>query len=218
MAPYIYGSRGGVHIIDLTKTDGRLQAALKFIHQTTAAGGKVLFVGTKRQARSIVREEAIAAGQPFVTERWLGGLLTNFRTIRTQVARLRKLEAGLSSGDFAAKYNKKEVADLTEEAAALERIFGGIKELDGLPAALFVVDVPAELIAVREARRLGLPVVAITDTNADPDLVDYVIPANDDAIKAIRLITHAAAAEAAAGASESAAKAGEREAAAATAA
>jgi small subunit ribosomal protein S2 len=200
MKPYIYGARGGVHIIDLTKTGALLKEATDFARQTAANGGKVLIVGTKRQAVPVVREEAEAAGMPYVTERWLGGMLTNFRTIRLQVQRLKKLEAGLESGDFAGKYNKKEVLDFSNEAAALNRVFGGIKHMDGLPGAVFVVDVPKEGIAVAEARKLGLPVIAIADTNADPDLIDYPIPANDDAIKAVRIITRTIAQAAAEGA------------------
>lgn len=200
MKQYIYGARGGVHIIDLTRTGTLLKEATDFARQTATNGGKVLIVGTKRQAAPVVKEEAEAAGMPFVTERWLGGMLTNFRTIRLQINRLKKLEAGLESGDFASKYNKKEVLDFTNEAASLNRIFGGVKHMDGLPGAVFVVDVPKESIAVAEARKLGIPVIAITDTNADPDLVDYPIPANDDAIKAVRVITRQIAQAAAEGA------------------
>lgn len=213
MKPYIYGARGGVHIIDLTKTGKLLQEATDFARQVTAGGGKILIVGTKRQAAPVVREEAQAAGMPYVTERWLGGMLTNFRTIRLQVQRLKKLQAGLESGDFASKYNKKEVLDLSNEAEALERIFGGIKHMDGLPGAVFVVDVPKESIAVAEARKLGLPLIAIADTNADPDLIDYPIPANDDAIKAVRVITRQIAQAAAEGAKLATAKAAEEKAA-----
>jgi small subunit ribosomal protein S2 len=209
MQKFIFGARGGVHIIDLTKTGVLLKEAVDFARETAANGGKVLLVGTKRQAAAVVREEAEAAGMPFVTERWLGGMLTNFRTIRLQVQRLKKLEAGLSSGDFASKYNKKEVLDFTNEAAALNRIFGGIKDMDGIPGAVFVVDVPKETIAVAEARKLGIPVIAIADTNADPDLIDYPIPANDDAIKTVRIITHTIAQAAAEGAKQYAAKAKE---------
>jgi small subunit ribosomal protein S2 len=199
MKRYIYGARGGVHIIDLTHTGPMLDAAAKFVHDTTAAGGKVLFVGTKRQAAPVIKAEAEAAGMPFVTERWLGGMLTNFRTIRSQVARLKKIETGLESGDYATKYNKKEQLDFTNEAAALNRIFGGIKGMDQLPAAVFVVDAPKEALAIAEARKLGIPVVGIADTNADPDLIDYPIPANDDAIKAVTVITHMIAQSAADG-------------------
>lgn len=190
MKQYIYGARGGVHILDLTKTVGLLDDAAKFAREVTEQGGTILFVGTKRQAKNIVKEEAVAAGMPYVTERWLGGLLTNFRTIRTRITRLKKLEAGLESGDFATKYNKKEVLDLTNEKDALDRIFGGIKDMDQLPKAVFVVDMIREDIAVTEAQALGIPVIAIADTNANPDAVEYPIPANDDAIKSIRVITH----------------------------
>jgi small subunit ribosomal protein S2 len=206
MKQFIYGARGGVHIIDLTKTAPLLEEAVAFARKAAATGGKILFVGTKRQAAAIVREEAVAAGMPFVTERWLGGMLTNFRTIRLQVNRLKKLEAGLENGDFAAKYNKKEVLDFTNEAAALDRVFGGIKDLDQVPAAVFVVDVSKETIAVAEARKLRIPVIAIADTNVDPDLIDYPIPANDDALKAVKLIAHAIGVAAAEGAKEAGAK------------
>jgi small subunit ribosomal protein S2 len=212
MKPYIFGARGGVHIIDLTQTAPMLDAAVAFVNKTTASGGKILFVGTKRQAAPIVQAEAVAAGMPFVTERWLGGMLTNFRTIRQQVARLKKIENGLESGDYAEKYNKKEQLDFTNEAAALNRIFGGIKGMDGLPAAIFVVDAPKEGLAIAEARKLGIPVVGIADTNANPDLLDYAIPANDDAIKAVKVITHMIAEAAADGAKVAASKAKEAEA------
>jgi small subunit ribosomal protein S2 len=200
MKPYIYGVRGGIHILDLTQTAVLLKEAIEFVKQTSENGGKVLIVGTKRQAIPVVKEIAEATGMPYVTERWLGGMLTNFRTIRLQVQRLKKLEAGMESGDFASKYNKKELLDYSNEIAALNRVFGGIKHMDGLPAAVFIVDVPKESIAVAEARKLGLPVIAIVDSNANPDLVDYKIPANDDAIKAVRLITQAVAQAAADGA------------------
>lgn len=200
MKQYIYGARGGVHIIDLTKTAPLLEEALKFVHKAAADGGKVLFVGTKRQVSAIVREEAAAAGMPYVTERWLGGMLTNFRTIRLQINRLKKLEAGLESGDFAGKYNKKEILDFTNEATALNRVFSGMKDMDRLPAAVFVVDASKEGIAVAEARKLSIPVVAIADTNVDPDLIDYPIPANDDALKAVKLLTNLVASAAAEGA------------------
>jgi small subunit ribosomal protein S2 len=193
MKPYIFGVRGGVHIIDLTKTINYLQDAVKFAGDVTEAGGKILFVGTKRQAAAIVKTEAEAAGQPYVTERWLGGMLTNFRTIQTRVKRLKELESGLESGDLASKYNKREVGEMAEEAENLRRIFGGIKDMEQLPKALFVVDAGRDSIAINEARNLQIPVIAIADTNANPDLIDYVIPANDDAIKSIQVITHAVA-------------------------
>jgi small subunit ribosomal protein S2 len=200
MQQYIFGVRGGVHIIDLTKTVGYLDDAIKFVGDIAEQGGKVLFVGTKRQARPIVKEEALAAGMPYVTERWLGGMLTNFRTIQTRVKHLKQLDTGLESGDFAGKYNKKEVLDLTNEAEAMQRIFGGIKDMAELPRAIFVVDMVRDDIAVSEARNLNIPVIAIVDTNANPDLADYPIPANDDAIKSLRVITHKIAEAAKAGA------------------
>jgi small subunit ribosomal protein S2 len=209
MKQYIYGARGGVHIIDLTHTKSKLDEAVEFVKKTAADGGPVLFVGTKRQAKNIVKAEAEAAGMPFVSERWLGGMLTNFRTIRLQINRLRKLEQGLESGDFAAKYNKKELLDITNEVAALNRIFGGVKTLDKLPEIVVVVDVPKEDIAVAEANKLGIPVVALVDTNANPDVIDYPIPANDDAIKAVQLIVHTLAQAAADGAKQAAKKAAE---------
>lgn len=202
MREYIYGAKGGVHIIDLTKTGRMLSDACKFAQEVTAGGSKVMFVGTKRQAAAVIKEEAQEAGMPYVTERWLGGMMTNFRTIRLQINRMKKLEAGLASGDLASKYNKKEVLDMTNETQRLKRMFDGMRDVDGLPGAIFVVDVPRESIAVAEARKLGLPVIAITDTNADPDLVDYPIPANDDAIKAIRVITRYVAQAAAEGAKQ----------------
>lgn len=209
MGQYIFGVRGGVHIIDLTKTAELLDEALAFVTKTTETGGKVLLVGTKRQARQIVREEAEAAGLPYVTERWLGGMLTNFRTIQTRVKRLKTIETGLESGEYASKYNKKEVLDLTNEAAALQRIFGGIKDMDELPKAVFVVDMVRDNIAVAEARNLNIPVIAIVDTNANPELANYPVPANDDAIKSLRMITHAVAAAAVTGAQTFAKKAAE---------
>lgn len=211
MKQYIYGARGGVHIIDLIHTGKLLKEATDFARSVGANGGKVLIVGTKRQAAPVVREEAEATGMPYVSERWLGGMLTNFRTIRLQVQRLKKIEAGLESGDYAGKYNKKEVLDFTNEAAALNRVFGGIKHMDGVPGAIFVVDAPKESIAVAEARKLGVPVIAIADTNADPDLIDYPIPANDDAIKAVRVITRQIAQAAAEGLKTYTAKAKETE-------
>jgi small subunit ribosomal protein S2 len=209
MRQYIFGARGGIHIIDLTKTAPLLKEAADFARETTSRGGKVLFVGTKRQVAGIVRDEAEAAGMPFVTERWLGGMLTNFRTIKAQVARLKKIETGLESGDFSSKYNKKEVLDFTNEAASLNRIFGGIKHMDQLPAAVFIVDTPKEELAIAEARKLNIPVIAFADTNSNPDMIDYPIPANDDAIKAVKAITNLIASAAADGAKAHQAKARE---------
>lgn len=190
MRQYIFGARGGVHIIDLTKTINYLNDAKSFALQTSENGGKVLFVGTKRQARSIIRDEAVAAKMPYVTERWLGGMLTNFRTIEGRVKRLKELEEGLESGDYTNKYNKKEILDLTNEKDSLEKIFGGIRDMAVLPTAIFVVDTVRDEIAVNEARNLNIPVIAIVDTNSNPELADYPIPANDDAIKSIKLITN----------------------------
>lgn len=202
MGPFIYGARGGVHIIDLTKTLPALQEALKFVEGVTAEGGSIMFVGTKRQAAGLVKAAAIDAAMPYVTERWLGGMLTNWRTIQSQVKRLIKLEEQVASGEIAEKFNKKEGLDIAGEIAKLERVFGGIKAMDKLPAAVFVVDVPREIIAVNEAHKLGIPVVGIADSNTDPDVIDYAIPANDDAIKSIKLITEAVAEAAKKGASK----------------
>jgi small subunit ribosomal protein S2 len=199
MDRYIYGARNGVHIIDLTKTAPALEAACKFAEDVAKRGGKILFVGTKRQAKAVIRQEATRVGQPYVSERWLGGMLTNFRTIRAQVNRLKKLEGQLESGELAANYNKKELLGLTQEINKLNFIFGGIKDMEQLPAALFVTDAPREAIALAEAAKLGIPVIAIADSNADPDMIDYPIPANDDAIKSITVIATAIADAAKAG-------------------
>lgn len=189
MAPYIHSKRAGTHIIDLTKTVEGLDKALAFLEQTTAAGKQVLLVGTKRQAKDILKAAAEEIKMPYVTERWMGGMLTNARTIGEQVKRLKSLETRMQSGELAARYNKLEVQRFQEEIDVLNFRYGGIKEMNGNPGALFVVDVVAEENAVKEARRLGIPVVAVVDTNANPDVADYVIPANDDAIKSVQLIT-----------------------------
>lgn len=200
MRKYIFGVRSGIHVLDLTQTAEQLEEAEKAVRKIAEDGGSVLLVGTKRQAQSIIKKEAIAAGMPYVTERWLGGLLTNFRTIRSRVERLKTLEAGLESGEYEGKYNKKEILDLTNEAAHLERIFGGIKKMDELPKAVFVVDMTRDHIAIAEARNLGITVIGVADTNANPELADYPIAANDDAIKSIQLITNRIATAAAEGA------------------
>ena len=200
MAPYIFGVRGGVHILDLGQTAQHLQQAADFARHTAEDGGRVLFVGTKRQTKTIIKDEAEKAGMPYVSERWLGGMLTNFRTIRQRVSHLGTLETNLESGKYEERFNKKEVLDLTNEAAALKRIFGGIQQMPELPAAVFVADAVNEDIAIAEARKLNIPVIAIVDTNVNPSLIDYAIPANDDAIKSVRLITHAIAQAAAEGA------------------
>lgn len=188
MAQYIHSKRGGIHIIDLVKTVEGLQAALDFITQTTAANKQVLLVSTKRQAKDLVRKVAEDANMPFVTERWLGGMLTNQKTIGERVKRLKDLEAKMESGALAAKYSKLEVQRYQEEIDHLNFLYGGIKNMAAKPGVMFVVDVNNELNAVREARKIGIKVVALVDSNADPSLIDYVIPANDDAIKTIQLI------------------------------
>lgn len=201
MNKFIYGVRGGVHIIDLTHTADYLQRAVDFAREA-AVQGDVLFVGTKRQAAAIVKAEAEACGMPYVTERWLGGMLTNYRTIRNQINRLKKLEAEIASGETAQKYNKKEAARIQDEVNKLNRVLSGVKDMDQMPAAVYVVDAPYENIAVAEAIKLGIPVIGIADSNADPDQLDYPIPANDDAIKSIKVITHAIADAVAKGKSE----------------
>jgi small subunit ribosomal protein S2 len=192
MKPYIYGSRSGIHIVDLDQTARLFKRAFDFLSDTVARGGHVLFVGTKRQAAEIVEEEARRAEQYFVTNRWLGGTLTNFRTMKGGLERLRNLERMAEDGTHA-QLPKKEVVRLEKERARLEKYIGGMKGMSGVPHALFVIDPGQESIAVAEARKLHVPIVAITDTNCDPDLVDYVVPGNDDAIRSIRLITGAIA-------------------------
>jgi small subunit ribosomal protein S2 len=186
MAPYIFGERNKIHIINLEKSLPLAREACAFVKATVADGGKVLFVGTKRAARESVRTQAERAGMPFVSYRWLGGMLTNYKTIRQSVKRLMTLEKMAEEGGFEG-LTKKEVLGLSREQEKLERSLGGIKEMTGLPDVLFVVDVDHEDIAVREARKLGIPVVAVVDTNCSPDGVDYVIPGNDDAMRAIEL-------------------------------
>jgi small subunit ribosomal protein S2 len=189
MKRYIYGSRNGIYIIDLHQSLKLFDDAQKFIQDIVTGGGTVLFVGTKKQASDAVAEAALRSRQYFVNSRWLGGMLTNFRTIQSRIARLRDLEMMERDGTFL-KLTKKEAAILTEEKDRLERFLGGIKDMPRLPAALFIVDTKKEHIAVKEARSLGIPIVAIVDTNCDPDEVDYIIPGNDDAIRAIKLISN----------------------------
>jgi small subunit ribosomal protein S2 len=188
MAPYIHSKRQETHIIDLVKTAEGLEAALPFITKTVADGKQILFVATKRQAKDIVREAAEEVKMPFVVERWMGGMLTNTNTMSARIKHLKDLEARMENGELAGRYNKLEVQRFQEEIDALNFKLGGIKDMVGKPGALFVVDVINEAIAIKEAHKLGIPVVGIVDTNADPSLVDYVIPANDDAIKAIMQI------------------------------
>ena len=186
MKPYIFGARNGIHIIDLQKTVRLFKVAYDFVVRTVAEGYSVLFVGTKKQAHDSIIEESERCGMFYVVNRWLGGTLTNFQTIRKSVARLKELEAMKREGGFS-RYTKKEALKMEKELAKLEKNLGGIKDMDELPGALFVVDPKRERIAVREARKLKIPVVAIADTNCDPDEIDFIIPGNDDAIRAIRL-------------------------------
>jgi small subunit ribosomal protein S2 len=188
MRPFIYGARNGIHIIDLDQTTRLFKRAYDFVVDAVGRGGHVLFVGTKRQAQDIVIEEARRSGMYFVTNRWLGGTLTNFRTIKQGLDRLRTLERMKEDGTYE-QLLKKEVSKLEKERERLEKYLGGLKGMGSLPAAVFIIDPHQESIAISECRKLGVPVVAITDTNCDPDLVDFVIPGNDDAIRSIKLIT-----------------------------
>lgn len=192
MAPYIFGARGKIHIINLEETLPLLKESLDFISRLASRRGTVMFVGTKRAASQAVEEEARRSNSPYVSHRWLGGMLTNFRTVRQSINRLKELEQMATDGSFE-RLVKKEVLQLTREREKLERSLGGIKDMNGLPDALFVVDVGHESIAVAEARKLKIPVIAVVDTNHSPDNIDYVIPGNDDAIRAIRLYTQLAA-------------------------
>jgi small subunit ribosomal protein S2 len=188
MAPYIHSKRGGSHIIDLTKTAEKLEEAANFVEKQAAAGRQVLFVGTKRQAKAVVKEAAQDAKQPFVTERWLGGMLTNSNTINGRIKTLKELEAKMQSGELASRYNKLEVQRFQEQIDVMNYNYGGVKEMAGRPGVVFVADVLEDANAVKEAQKLGIPVVAIVDTNADPSDITYPIPANDDAIKSIKII------------------------------
>jgi len=188
MKPYIFGARNGIHIIDLQKTVQLIEEAYKFIRSTVAEGKKVLFVGTKKQAQEAVREEAIRCGMFYVVNRWLGGTLTNFQTIRRSIEKFKQLER-LEESEAFQKLPKKEFMRLIKKREKMRKNYEGIKEMDQLPGALFVVDPKREEIAVKEANKLGIPVVAIVDTNCDPDPIDYVIPGNDDAIRAIKLLS-----------------------------
>ena len=193
MAPYIFTERNGIYIIDLQKTVKKLEEAYTFINQIAQDGGEVLFVGTKKQAQDSIKEEAEHCGMPYVNARWLGGMLTNFTTIRTRIARLNQLRAMRDDGTFDL-LPKKEVVKLELEIEKLEKFMGGIQDMTKIPSALFVVDPRKEKIAVAEAHKLGIPVIAVVDTNCDPDEVDVVIPANDDAIRAVKLLAETMAA------------------------
>jgi small subunit ribosomal protein S2 len=186
MAPYIFGERNRIHIINLEKTLPMYLEAANFIRQVVADGGRVLFVGTKRSAREAVKQAALRAGMPYVSHRWLGGMLTNFKTVRGSIKRLMQLDEMASNG-LLEQHSKREAQGLRREREKLERSLGGIKEMESLPDVLFVIDVGHERIAIHEAKKLGIPVVAIVDTNCSPDDVDYVVPGNDDAMRAIQL-------------------------------
>ena len=192
MRPYIFGERNGIHVIDLRKTLDRLEAACEAVRGAVLKGERVLFLSTKRQLRRVIEEEAARCGALFVTERWLGGMLTNFKTIRRQIRRMKELERGQEENAFEF-YTKKEQLLLERERAKLEKYFHGVRDMARLPGAVFVVDAKREIIGVREAHRLGIPVIAIADTNVDPDLIDYPIPGNDDAIRSVSLIVGAIA-------------------------
>jgi len=192
MGVYIFGQRNKIHIINLEKSLPLYEEAANFLGSLAANGGKVLFVGTKRAARDAIREQAERCGMPFVNHRWLGGMLTNFKTIRQRINRLKELDAMFEDGTIE-RFNKKEALGLSREQAKLEQSLGGIKNMEGLPDALFIVDVGHEKIAVTEANKLGISVVGVVDTNNDPSSVDYVIPGNDDAIGAVRLYISGAA-------------------------
>ncbi len=188
MKKFIFGERNGIHIIDLQKTLKKFHDAAEFIKDITAKGELVLFVGTKRQAQETIEAEARRCGMFYVNQRWLGGMLTNFKTIKKSISKLKKLDSDKANGVFEL-LTKKEATNLEKERVQLQKILGGIKEMDVLPGAIFVIDSKKEQIAIMEARRLNIPVVAVVDSNCDPDEADYVIPGNDDAIRAIKLLT-----------------------------
>lgn len=188
MEPYIHSAQSGVHIIDLNQTSQLLDEAMAFVEETVAGGRPILLVGTKRQTSGLIEQAGKDTGMPYVSVRWFGGMLTNFKTIQERIKRLKDLETRLESGELASRYNKLEVQRFQEEIATLEHNFGGIKELNGLPGAVFISDVVTEHNAVSEATKLAVPIVGVVDTNADPGPIDHPIPANDDAIKTLELI------------------------------
>lgn len=194
MGSYIFGHRNKIHVVNLEKTMPMYKDAMNFVGKLASNGGRILFVGTKRSARDAIREEALRCNMPYVNHRWLGGMLTNFKTIKQSVKRLKDLEAMAEDGSMEQRFNKKEALGLKRELIKLERSLGGIKNMNGLPDALFVIDTGNEDIAVLEARKLGIPVVGVVDTNNDPDMVDYIIPGNDDAIRAVQLYVQGASA------------------------
>lgn len=188
MKPYIFGARNGIYIIDLQNTSKLLKKAYNFIVRTVSEGGSVLFVGTKKQAQDTIVEEAERCGMFYVNNRWMGGTLTNFETIKKRISRLKELDSMKTDGSFE-RYTKKEVIGMEKELGKLEKNLGGIKNMDENPSALFIVDTKKENIAIKEGKKLGIPIVAIVDSNGDPEDIDYVIPGNDDAIRSIRLLT-----------------------------
>jgi small subunit ribosomal protein S2 len=189
MAPYIHSKRNGSHIIDLTLTVDRLEEALGFIEKTASEGKQILLVGTKRQAKTIIKKAAEDTGMPFVCERWVGGTMTNVNTMNNRIKHLKDLEQKMDSGALESKYSKLEVQRFQEEIDGMNFLYGGVKHMANKPGAVFVIDVINEANAIREARKLNIPIIAVVDTNADPSGIDYPIPANDDAIKSIQLIT-----------------------------
>ncbi len=210
MGAYIFGHRNKIHIINLERTLPLYQDAMSYLGKLSANGGKILFVGTKRAAQEAIREEATRCGMPFVNHRWLGGMLTNFKTVRQSIQRLKDLEAMFEDGTID-RFGKKETLTLSRERDKLEKSLGGIKDMGGLPDAMFVIDVGHEKIAITEANKLGIPVVGVVDTNNDPGNIDYVIPGNDDAIRAVRLYIEGAASAVLDGRQTAAAMAGGRD-------
>ncbi len=192
MKPFIFMERNGIHIIDLKKTQAFLKKATDELTRVSREGGQILFVGTKKQAKDLVKVEAERCNMPYVVERWLGGTLTNFITIKKSIKRMKNLEKMATDGTYD-KLTKKEILSIEREKAKLDNVLGGIRDMNHLPTALFIIDAKKESIAVHEAYRLGIPIISMLDTNSDPDLIDFPIPSNDDAFKAISLITHAAA-------------------------
>ena len=188
MKPYIFGARNGIYIIDLQQTVGLFQTAYQFVVDTVMNGGEVLFIGTKKQSQESIREESDRAGMPYVNQRWLGGMLTNFTTIKKSIDRLNDLDR-MFADDSIKAFPKKEIMGLQKDKEKLSKVLGGIRNIKGLPGALFIVDPKREQIAVTEARKLKIPIVAMVDTNCDPDVIDYIIPGNDDAIRAIKLFS-----------------------------
>ncbi len=190
MKKYIFGERDGVHIFDLVQTKAGLDEAVAFVKTSANQGGKILFVGTKRQAQEVVKQEAVRTGMPYVVQRWLGGMLTNFTQMQKRIHKLKDLKSKRESGELK-KYTKREQLLIDREIAQLEKFLGGVVDMDKLPDALFVADTHREEVAVREANRMGIPVIGMVDTNGDPASVDYVIPVNDDAVKSIELVVKA---------------------------